>query len=397
MKTKKKQPNRRILLLADFAYASGKAVASGVIRFASSHTGLDLLAHGHTSEMPRLLKHMIQTSGIDGIISCFGNDMDFMHGVFESLPRVPVVFASVGRGVASAPARRSAAIFCDQAAVAGAAADLLVSHGISEFGYIGSRYEKAVATWDAERRDAFCGAVAKHGFRTHVYSPSSADADKELADLSAWLQTLPKPCGILVSDDMRAMHVLNVCRADGIAVPEQIQVVGVDNEEWICSHTSPTLTSVEVDFEGCGQRAAETLLAIMEGRKHSRETSFGIRRVVQRMSTTDMRGDANRAVRAREWIRANCCRQIEGSECAAALGCSTRTLQLSYKSVFGRTLQQDLIEMRLEHAKKLLSDTDIPVCRVPEFCGVKAASHFMRQFKARTGTTMLQYRRNTSL
>ena len=384
---------RRILLLADFAYASGKAVASGVIQFVSSHSGMDLLIHGRTSEMPKVLKRQIPTSGIDGIISCFGIDMEFMHGLLESLPRIPVVFASVGRGVASVPARRSAAIFCDQASVASAAADLLVRHGLSVFGYVGSRYENAVATWDAERRDAFCGAIAKHGFRAAVYSPSSADADRELTDLSSWLRTLPKPCGVFVSDDMRAMQVLSVCRADGIAVPEQIQVLGVDNEEWICCHTSPTLTSVEVDFEGCGQRAAETLLAMMEGRKCAHEASFGIRRVVQRMSTTDMHGSTNRAVMAREWMLANCCRRIEGPEGAAALGCSTRTLQLSYKSVFGRTMQQDLIEMRLEHARKLLSDTDVPVCRVAECCGVKASSHFMRQFKARTGMTMLQYRR----
>ena len=74
-------------------------------------------------------------------------------------------------------------------------------------------------------------------------------------------------------------------------------------------------------------------------------------------------------------------------------GCSPRTLQKSYKSVFGRTMRQDLIEMRLEHARKLLSDTDVPVCRIPEKCGIEAASHFMRLFKRRVGMTMLQYRR----
>ena len=396
MKHRKDQRRRRILLLADFAYASGKAVASGVIQFVSSHSGTDLLIHGRTSEMPKMLERLVPTSGIDGIISCFGTDMDFMHGLLKSLPRVPVVFASVGRGIASVHARRSAVIFCDHASVASAAAELLVRHGLSDFGYVGSRYEKAAATWDAERRDAFCGAIARHGFRTSVYSPSSAEADKELASLSSWLRALPKPCGILVSDDMRAMHVLNVCRVVGISVPEQIQVIGVDNEEWICCHTSPTLTSVEVDFEGCGQLAAETLLAMMEGRAYASETSFGIRRVVQRMSTTDMHGSTNRAVMARDWMVANCCRRIDGPEAAAALGCSTRTLQLSYKSVFGRTMQQDLIDMRLEHARKLLANTDVPVCRVAECCGVKATSHFMRQFKAHTGMTMLQYRRRKS-
>lgn len=74
-------------------------------------------------------------------------------------------------------------------------------------------------------------------------------------------------------------------------------------------------------------------------------------------------------------------------------GCSPRALQKSYKSVFGRTMRQDLIEMRLEHARKLLSDTDVPVCRIPEKCGIEAASHFMRLFKRRVGMTMLQYRR----
>ena len=393
MKAKKKTRRRRILLLADFAYASGKAVASGVIRFVSVHSGIDLLIHGHTSEMPNVLGHLIPVSEIDGIVSCFGNDMDFMHGLWNTGLRVPLVFASVGRKVASAPSMRSAAIFCDQSAVANAAAGLLVRHGLLMFCYVGARYEKAVNTWDAERRDAFCTALAEKGFRVSVYSPPAAvDADAELASLSSWLRMQPKPCGILVSDDIRAMHLLNVCRAEGFSVPEQVQVIGVDNEEWICDHTAPTLTSIEIDFEGCGQQAAETLLAMIERRKYARESTFGVRRIVQRMSTTDMHGDVNRAVRAHKWLLGNCRRRLEGPECAAVFGCSARTLQKSYKSVFGRTMQQDLVEMRITQAKKLLSDTDLPVCHIPEKCGIKASSHFMRLFKARTGMTMLKYR-----
>jgi LacI family transcriptional regulator len=214
---------------------------------------------------------------------------------------------------------------------------------------------------------------------------------------------------------MRAMHVLNVCRVSGLAVPEQIQVVGADNEEWICAHTSPTLTSVEPDFEGCGYRAAETLLAMMAGAKVKTECrmqnaecatrnaggpgfvqavqAFGVKRVEQRMSTTDMHGSVNRAVRARKWLRDNCGAPFEVRQVAAHVGCSTRMLQLSYKAVFDRTMQEDLIEMRLERAKKLLADTDIPVLRIPEHCGSDAPNHFMQFFKTRTGMTMLQWRR----
>ena len=69
-------------------------------------------------------------------------------------------------------------------------------------------------------------------------------------------------------------------------------------------------------------------------------------------------------------------------------------LQISYKAVFGRTIRDDVLEMRLERAKKLLMDTDMPILRIPERCGSDAPNHFLRLFKARVGRTMLQYRRN---
>ena len=398
MKADKRQRRRRILLLADFAYASGKAVASGVIRFASVHPGIELLVQGHTSEMPTSEEGMIPVSDIDGIVSCFGSDMEFMREVLAAAPTVPVVFASVGRVVAPLEGRRSAAIFCDHAAVAAAAADLLVRHGLEQFGYAGSRHALAASTWDAERGAAFRAAIERRGFRSAVYSPKAGlPPDEEHAALAAWLRTLPKPCGVFVSDDMRAMHVLNVCRVCGLAVPEQIQVVGADNEEWICAHTSPTLTSVEPDFEGCGHRAGETLFAMMEGGTAAlqvpAEQTFGVRRVEQRMSTTDMHGSVNRAVRARKWLQDNCGEPFGVRQVAALLGCSMRTLQQSYKSVFGRTMHEDLIEMRLERARKLLSDTDVPVLGIPGRCGSDAPNHFMQLFKARVGMTMLQWRR----
>jgi len=131
----------------------------------------------------------------------------------------------------------------------------------------------------------------------------------------------------------------------------------------------------------------------MGGRKYDRETTFGAKRVEQRMSTTDMHGSVNRAVRARKWLRDNCGEPFEIRQVAAYVGCSTRMLQIIYKAVFGRTMHEDVIEMRLERARKLLTDTDIPVLRIPERCGSDAPNHFQRLFKARTGMSMLQWRR----
>lgn len=394
MGKRKTSRRHRVLLLADFAYASSRSIASGIVQLLSARPGVDLLLHGRTSEMPTMRKDLIPASGIDGAVMCFGDDTDFMCKWLEAAPRIPAVLANVPRNWTPPPGRRWASIFCDHAAVAGAAAELLVRNGLSEFGYVGSRYPHAAWTWDAERREAFRVALAGRGFGAAVYSPpEGTDADAELAALAAWLRALPKPCGLLVSDDIRAMHVLNVCHAEGIPVPERVQVVGADNDEWLCGNTSPSLTSVEPDFEDCGRRAAETLLAMMDGVEARPFQTFGVRRVEQRMSTTDTHGSVGRAVRARKWLRDNFREPVGVSDAAAQLGCSERMLQLSYKAVFGRTMKEDLLEMRLERAKRLLSGTGIPVLRIPERCGSGTPSHFMKLFKARTGVTMLQWRR----
>ena len=392
-KAKTAQRRRRILLLADFAYASAKPIASGAIRFAALHPELDVLIQGgHPGNADAAYA---VTSGVDGILSCLGTNRRTLGHVLAANPRSPVVFASVVRGLSSPRGVRSAAIVCDHAAIAEAAAALLMRHGLATFAYVGARPLARSTRWDAERREAFVAAVSAVGARMLVYDPpeSEGGADADFASLGAWLRALPKPCGLFVAYDQRAMHVLNVCRAEGIAVPEQIQVVSADNESWICDHTSPTLTSVEPDFEGCGYRAAETLLRLMDGLSCAPVETFGVKDVVQRMSTTDMHGSVNRAVRARKYLREHAAEPLSSATLAAHLGCSPRALQLSYRAVFGSTVQEDLAETRLDWAKTLLADTDVPVCDIPERVGFSSPNHLMRLFRRRTGMTMLQYRK----
>ncbi len=132
---------------------------------------------------------------------------------------------------------------------------------------------------------------------------------------------------------------------------------------------------------------------MMEGRRFEREAVFGARSVEQRMNTTDMHGSVNRAVWARKYLRANAAEPLGTARLAALLGCSPRLLQLSYKAVFGRTVQEDIAETRLDLAKKLLNDSGIPICAIPERIGFESPGYFMEFFKARTGMTMLQWRR----
>jgi LacI family transcriptional regulator len=383
---------RRILFFGDFAYASTKAIVSGVIRFLSGHPEVTLLIYGgHPGNGDDAFGFDLD---VDGVITCIGTYKRHVRKLADSRKRRPFAFVCAACDLPSLR-RNSVSLVCDDAAISEAAAALLTRHGLTEFGYVGSRLTATWAGWNAARRDAFVKALAARGFSAHVYRPlpRRAGFQAEFDALAAWLRELPKPCGLFASYDQRAMRVLNLCRAEGIAVPEQIHIVGVDNEGWICESTSPTLTSIEPDFEGAGYRAAEALLAMMDGEPGGRTETFGVRRIVERMSTTDLHGSMARAVRARDLLRKAGDETPSVARLAASLGCSVRTLQTSYRAVYGTTVQADIVALRVERAKALLADTRIPVGEIPAKLGFASPMHFARLFRARTGMSMREWRK----
>ena len=123
------------------------------------------------------------------------------------------------------------------------------------------------------------------------------------------------------------------------------------------------------------------------------EETFGVRRVVERMSTTDAHGSLSRAVRARDYIRTHVGEPLSVTAVAKKLRCSTRMLQKSYKAVYGVTVRDDIAEARLEKAKRLLAETKTPVGEIPGLVGFESPLHFARFFKTRTGMSMRDWRR----
>ncbi len=395
---------RRILFLGDFSYSSTKPIVSGAIRFLAEHPEVALHIHGaHPGDDDYEYGF---DSEVDGVITCVGTYQRHIRELAKTkgIRRFAFVCSPCDM---TALKSRSISLLCDDAAIASAAASLLVRHGLRAFGYVGARLDARRAGWNAARREAFLKTLDALGFQADVYKspPKKAGAVAELAALAAWLRALPKPCGLFVAYDQRAMRVLNICRAEGIAVPEQIQIVSADNEEWICESTLPTLTSIEPDFEGAGYRAAEALLAMInnaECRMHNAQCegaaggaveTFGVRRVVERMSTTDAHGSLSRAVRARDYIRTHAGEPLSVAAVAKKLCCSTRMLQKSYKAVYGATVRDDIAEARLEKAKRLLAETKTPVGEIPGLVGFESPLHFARFFKTRTGMSMRDWRR----
>ena len=146
------------------------------------------------------------------------------------------------------------------------AAEHLLERGFQSFAFVGI----ARRVWSKRRERSFCRAIVKAGHRVDVYSPPRTQREqqwgREQPALAAWLSQLPKPTGVMACNDDRGREVLEACRAADIHVPEELAVVGVDNDELLCELADPPLSSVALDAEGTGYRAAKLLDQMMKRR-----------------------------------------------------------------------------------------------------------------------------------
>ena len=284
---------------------------------------------------------------------------------------------------------------CDNALAGKAGARFLLSKKLHHYAYVPATEHDA--SLDC-RQNAFADTLAKGGFSPRIYhAPRKSRNSPD--DLARWLADLPKPCGVMAAFDQRAKNVLDACRIAQIDVPAQILVLGVDNEEFICENTLPSLSSVLLDFASGGLHAAEILQGMIDGDGGDRAQSappllYGIRQIVERASTADVSGTARSVALACEFMRRNAAAPIGIDDIATAAGTSRRLLEKHFRAVMNTTATLELQRIRLELVKKQLEETDIPLERVGERCGINSAAHLKRLFKRIVGMTMGEYRRS---
>jgi LacI family transcriptional regulator len=175
------------------------------------------------------------------------------------------------------------------AATSQAVAEHYIRQGLAHFAYVGSVPD---SYWSTVRGEAFAKRGRQEGFTCFFYtSQDTEDWGLEQSAMRNWLVALPKPCGLFAAFDLRARQVLDTCQTAGIRVPEELSVIGVDNDETVCENTIPTLSSVQADLEGGGYMAADLLDGLMRGKKRKGVSlSYGLQRIVH---------DSRRSARAR--------------------------------------------------------------------------------------------------
>lgn len=376
----KASPKVALLIETSNAYARG--LLRGIVAYIRQHAPWSLYVseHNRGDRAPSWLPHW---KG-QGIIARIENP-----SIAEALKKVhvPIVDVSSARLIPSLPWTET-----DDRAIAHLAAEHLLARGFTNFAYAGdTRFN-----WSNWRREHFQNSVQAAGRTCHVYRPSRSftpDDEQQVDDLARWIRKLPKPIGVMACYDFRGMQVLNACRHIGVAVPDEVAVVGVDNDELLCELSDPPLSSVAPNTHRTGYEAAALLDQLIRGKKLKGDAHLipplG---VITRQSTDVLAVHDRNVALAIHYIRKHACDGIRVHDVLKAAPQSRRLLELRFKKMFGRTLHQEILQVQLNRVKQLLVETDLSLAEVAERAGFNHVEYLSVAFKREVGVPPSKFR-----
>jgi LacI family transcriptional regulator len=235
-----------------------------------------------------------------------------------------------------------------------------------------------------------CEVIPASGSHRRKYS-----WEQEQESLARWLKHLRKPVGVMASNDDRGHQVLDACRRAGLNVPDEVAVVGVDNDTNLCSLCTPPLSSIDTNPSAVGYAAADLLVRMMHGQKAPREPVLvgSPRGLVRRQSTDVLAIDDAEVAKALRFIREHACQGIQVRDVLAQTKHSPSTLERRIKALFGHSLKSEITRVRLESAKLLLRETNLKISQIASRTGFNESKYFCEVFRSVEGITPTMFRK----
>jgi len=334
---------------------------------------------------------------------------DFRHGHFDGViadlddPRIPKRLVGLGISAVGIGAIRKgcpwdlkiSTLSTNNRRIAILAARHLLERGLRHFAYCGVP-GRTVDPWNSQRRQAFVEHLRDNGHSCCVYTGrySASHSWEQLQEkLGSWLTGLAKPLGLMAANDARARHVLEVCRRLELRVPEDVAVIGVDNDELICNLAHPPLTSIVQGTEEIGYQAAVLLDQLMSGRtRGNTHRLVDPVAVITRESTDLVATEDTVASMALAYIRQHASEGIQVVDVARAADVSRSTLDVRFRRVVGRTVHEEIQRSQLNVARQLLATTNLTVDEVARRAGFSSAQYMNAVFHRELGQTPGRYR-----
>ena len=382
-----------VIVSANLNLKGGHSGCRGFLDYARAHGPWRclMLSEGRAGEQLLTLKRL----GVSGVSA---QNLSRRDAALVAAMNVPVVLRepppemlAPGEPLAGAPY-----VKVDSYAVGVLAANYYLARGYTSFAYVG---ETQGLYWSADRRRGFEDALGKAGFGCAAYDTFSARErrswDAERPRMIRFLRELPKQTALFAAMDGRARLVLDACAEAGIGVPEEMAVLGVDDDPIICESSVPALSSIRMGAFRRGQKAAEMLDALMRGQT-VRQANVVMEplSVVTRESTgyDAMRDPA--IARALRFIHSEAARRNIGvADVVQAAGCSRRYVEQHFRSQLSASVRDVILRTKLERVRSLLEESNLSIGEIAAQCGNMNESHLAVLFKKATGLSMSDYRK----
>ncbi len=278
-----------------------------------------------------------------------------------------------------------------------------------KFGNIGF-FGLTQARWSAERMEHFSQYMAKKGYNVHVFREKQALLTNDPTPftrlwiktalntgqlkLIEWLKQLPKPVAILASCDIFACHLINVAKEAGFSIPDEIAILGVNNDNAICNICDPPLSSIAFNFKKAGYDAAKLLDKMISGHETMQGQCIEIQPThVETRGSTDIYAiDDPAIVEAMKYIRQNGHTPLQVDAIANHVCMSKRLLQLRFHDLIGKSVHDEIIQAHFEIAKAMLIETNLPIDEIATHSGFHYTSNMRRAFITITGMLPQKYR-----
>ena len=281
---------------------------------------------------------------------------------------------------------------CDSESLANLAAKSFFQRGLRHFAFVSANRSWY---WSKSRQAAFRTAIELNGARLSVFDGTelAANTAQALDKLGDWLARLPKPCGLLAANDSIGAQVLTAAKQAGIVVPDDLNVIGIDDNESVCEQTSPPLTSIQIDFSVGGSAAGQLLDDLLKRRPHvSRQRFYGVQRLTERLSTRRLLKPSPSVRLALEAIRRRAADGIASADILPLLGGSRRSAELRFREATGKSILEEILDVRFDKVLRLLDNRDVSLNAVAGLAGFSSENHLRRQFKSRFGMSMTKFR-----
>lgn len=389
------QEAKKVILVANLASEWSRGILRGITRYANVHGPWVVQKLGPANWFDRISDNK----------DWFTFDKLEVDGIISTIGKIPSKIIEMGLPVIDAGGYEVAPgwpqLVSEDTKIGKMAADHLLSLGFKNFAYCGFKDLK----WSQRRGIGFVEAITKAGFKTKIIEQVITEvlghSHETKSEIIQWLKSLPKPIGIMACNDGYGKFIIDACIVSEIKVPDEVALVGVDNDTFVCELCNPQISSISINTEKAGYETARLLDMLMRGEKvdstiiSAKPTHMVVRKSTNIIAVSD--SDISKAIR---FIREKTRKNLQVSDVLNSTNLSRRTLERKFKNVIGHTVLEEIKRSRMQYIKKYLIETDMPISQIAyelDFSNSENMSRYFKKYESLSPTEFIrQYRQRKS-